>query len=115
MGKILSFKGSPTLDDLKGLEVDGNSFKRGKGIIEKDGIIMDIPNTFRFETCLEVAETIEGGFDLIVSQFLTRGPEYWEMEEGFSRIGYRNPEIAEQMKTLCNDLVNRGLAEWHEE
>jgi hypothetical protein len=114
MAKILRFKGSPTLESLKGLEVNGSPFQRGKGQIEPDGIVMKIPNTFRFETYLEIAETTNGGFNLVMSQFLTRGPHAWEMEEAFGRIGFRDPEIEGQMRSLCNELVERGVAEWEE-
>lgn len=115
MAKILRFISLPVLNELVGLEVNGSRFIEGKGYVVKFGIVMDIPNTFRFNTKLEIAETHGGDWDLIMTQFLARGPEYWEMESAFSRVGFRNPEIKEQLETLCNDLIARGLAYWVED
>lgn len=115
MGKILRFHNLPTLVELEGLEVNGEKFKGGEGWIGKSGIILNIPNVFRFKTKLEIAQSGDGDWDLILTQFLTRGPNYWEMEDSFSRIGFRNPEIQTQLETLCAELVAAGLANWVEE
>lgn len=115
LGKILRFKRIPALGELVGLEVNGGKFERGEGWIGKSGIVLNIPNVFRFETKLEIAETHGGDWDLVMTQFLTRGPEYWGMESAFSRIGFRNPEIQEQLEALCKDLIVKGLAHWVED
>jgi len=115
MGKILRFKEEPTLVDLQGLSVNGATFERGKGFFQKaETIIMYIPNTFRFTTNLEVYKG-DKHYDLILTQFLSRGPEYWEMEDSFRRIGFRNPEIETQFRALCETLINKDLAYWAEE
>lgn len=117
MGKVLKFKKMPELNDLEGLSVNSSKFEIGEGIFQK-GVevpVMSIPNTFRFSTTLEVAENKDGSYVLVMTQFLTRGPEYWEMEEAFDRIGFRNPEIEEQMRALCNSIIERGLAVWEEQ
>ncbi|MGG0718378.1 hypothetical protein ABE096_12410 [Robertmurraya massiliosenegalensis] len=49
-----------------------------------------------------------------MTQFLTRGPEYWEMEEAFGRIEFKNPDIEEQIKQLCEELLKRDLVYWTE-
>lgn len=115
MGKILRFKNKPELSDLEGLSINGAVFERGKGLIQSDIILMYIPNTFRFETNLEIAKTTDGKYNMIMTQFLTRGPELWEMERAFDRIGFRNPEIEKQMRLLCDDLIKKGLAYWEED
>lgn len=103
------------LSDLEGLQINGASFELGKGMYtSRNTIIMNIPKVFRFSTQLEIAESDSGDQYLILAQFLTRGPEMWEMEEGFSRIGFQDPEIREQMEQLCENLVSKGLAEWIE-
>ncbi|WCF11667.1 hypothetical protein NDS46_30435 (plasmid) [Paenibacillus thiaminolyticus] len=112
---ILQFKNKPTVKGLEGLSINNSSFENGKGFIAQDSIIMSIPNTFRFKTNLEIAEAMDGKFNLIMTQFLTRGPEYWDMNEAFGRIGFRDPEIEEQMRSVCNELISRGLASWIEE
>lgn len=109
---VLRFKSSPSLGELVGVEINGSNFVRGEGWIGDSGIVLNIPSTFRFETKLEIAGTELGEWDLIMTQFLTRGPEYWEMGDAFSRIGYRNPEIREQLEVLCNVLIEKGLAYW---
>lgn len=115
MGKILRFNKKPELVDLEGLTVNGGSFKYGKGIIAKaDTILMSIPDTFRFSTYLEIFE-YEGHHEMIMTQFLTRGADYWEMEDAFSRIGFRDPEIEEQMRLMCDELIDKGIAKWVEE
>ncbi|WP_413356695.1 hypothetical protein AA0X71_18030 [Robertmurraya sp. 2P01SA] len=76
---------------------------------------MDIPNTFRFSTKLEIfTHKDHNEIDLIMTQFLTRGPEYWEMEEAFGRIEFKNPDIEEQIKQLCEELLKRDLVYWTE-
>lgn len=115
MKKMFKFKSKPELSELEGLQIDGATFKQGKGTYTGlDTIVLDIPNTFRFTTQLEVAEDGDGNYFLITSQLLTRWAEMWEMEDGFSRVGFRNPEIREQMEKLCVDLIGKGLAEWIE-
>lgn len=115
MGKILRFKEEPTLLDLEGLSVNGATFIRDKGFFQStETLIMRIPHTFCFSTNLEVYKGDEN-CDLILVQFLTRGPEYWEMGDSFRRIGFRNPEIETQFKELCETLVTKGLAYWTEE
>lgn len=115
MGKALKFIKHPQLEDFKGLSIKGHEFKIGKGIFHDEIILMEIPETFRFETSLEVAEDQDNSFGLIATQFLTRGPDYWEMEAAFDRVGFRNPEIEIEMKNLCNQLVERECAQWEEE
>jgi len=115
MKKILRFKKAPTLKDLEGLSVNGGTFENGDGCIQKNTIVMDVPNTFRFSTKIEVYTFENGVCDLIMSQFLTRGPEYWEMGDSFRRIGFRNPEIETQFRVLCETLVNKDLVYWAEE
>lgn len=115
MVKILRFKKEPNLLDLEGLQVNGASFEQGKSFFQQtETIIMDIPNVFRFSTKLEVYKGDEH-CDLILVQFLTRGPEYWEMDDSFRRIGFRNPEIETQFRALCEALINKDLAYWIEE
>lgn len=113
--KALRFVRSPKLSDLEGLKINDNRFVIGTGLFVKDGIIMEIPEAFRFRTRLEVASTENGDQFLILSQFLTRGPEAWDMEAAFYQIGFRDPEIEIQLRALCDELVFRGLAEWVEE
>ncbi|MEK8215531.1 hypothetical protein [Paenibacillus sp. FSL L8-0463] len=115
MGKILRFHSLPTLVQLEGVEVNGEKFKGGEGWIGESGIVLNIPNVFRFDTKLEIAETNGGDWDLILTQFLTKGPDYWEMESSFSRIGFRNPEIQVQLEALCEGLIAKGLAHWVED
>lgn len=115
MGKILRFNNRPTLNDLEGLSVNGSFFENGDGYIQSDGIVMSIPNAFRFKTKLEIVEATDGKYNMIMTQFLTRGPDLWEMEDAFSRIGFRNPEIEEQMRLLCDELIKKGLAYWEED
>ncbi|WP_438498583.1 hypothetical protein [Paenibacillus sp. IHBB 3054] len=112
MGKILRFHTLPTLVQLEGLEVNGGKFQGGKGWIGESGIVLNIPNVFRFNTKLEIAETNDGNWNLILTQFLTSGPGYWEMENAFSRIGYRDPEIQVQLEALCEVLIAKELACW---
>lgn len=113
MGKVLRFIEKPDLSDLEGLSVNGGSFEIGVGFIVKAKIIlMEIPNTFRFSTNLEILETYTGDWEIVMTQFLTNGPKIWEVESAFSRIGFRNPEIEEQMRFLCNELIEKGLAKW---
>lgn len=114
MGKSLLFHKQPTLDELAGLEINGSKFVEGEGYIF-DGIILHIRETFRFQTKLEVAELMDGRFMLVATQFLSRGPDLWEMDAAFSRIGNNSPEIAAQMRQLSDALINRGLAYWSEE
>lgn len=116
--KVLVFKNKPTITDLEGLSINGSSFQdNAKGFVNHEGnaIVMDIPQTFRFSTKLEVVETNDNRFILIMTQILTRGVDYWHMDSAFDRIGFRNPEIKEQMQSLCDELVNRGLVEWVED
>ena len=113
--KALKFIKSPGLSDLEGLKINENRFTIGTGLFVENGIIMEIPEAFRFRTRLEVASTENGDKFLILSQFLTRGPDYWDMEDAFYKIGFRNPEIETQLRALCDELVSRGLAEWVEE
>jgi len=115
MNKSLRFKKMPELQDLEGLGINGSQFERGDGMFVRNGFIMKVPGVFRFNTNLEVAEAIEGGYYLIVSQFLTNGPRAFDMEYAFGRIGFKNPEIEIQLRALCDELVSRGLAEWVEE
>lgn len=112
--KVLAFKKQPELKELAGLTVNGAEFVEGRGYIIEEGIVMDIPGVFRFQTKLEVAEDIAGIWTLIMTQFLMRGPDYWEMGEAFERIGFKNPEIEMQLRVLCDELIARGLAEWKE-
>jgi hypothetical protein len=115
MSKLLKFVKSPKLSDLEGLKINDNRFVIGTGLFVKDGIIMEIPEAFRFRTRLEVATAQSGGQYLILSQLLTGGPNAWDMEDAFYRIGFRNPEIETQLRALCDELVSRGLAEWVDE
>jgi len=115
MDKILRFKKAPTLKDLEGLSVNGGTFEIGDGFIQKNTIVMNVPNTFRFTTKIEVYSYENGICDLIMSQFLTRGPELWEMGDAFYRIGFNDEGNTEQqLRYLCNELINRDLVEWVE-
>lgn len=115
MKKILRFNNQPKLNDLEGLNINGSYFENGKGYMQSNGVVMHILNTFRFQTKLEIVEATDGKYNMIMTQFLTRGFELWEMEEAFSRIGFRNPEIEVQMRLLCNELIKKGLAYWEED
>lgn len=115
MVKMLRFKKEPNLTDLEKLSINGATFKNGEGYFTNETIVMVIPNTFRFSTKLEIFTHEDNNeIDLIMTQFLTRGPEYWEMEDAFSRIGFRNPEIEEQMRSLCEELLKMDLVHWVE-
>lgn len=115
MRKTLKFKKEPKLSDLEGLNINGARFERDNSmVIRGDVVLMNIPNTFRFQTNLEIVDTIDGDWFMIMTQFLTRGPEYWEMERAFERIGFRNPEIEGQMRLLCDELIKKDLAYWEE-
>lgn len=111
--KILRFHNKPSLEDLEGLSVNGAFFENGEGFIQKNTVVMHVPNTFRFDTTLEVFQYQNGTCDLIMSQWLTRGPELWEMGDAFYRIGFGDEGTTEQqMRDLCQTLVDRGLAYW---
>lgn len=113
MQKELRFKAKPTLDNLNGLTINGSEFEIGKGFLDSEIIVMEIPDTFRFKTKLEaVKDDVTGDYFLVMTQFLTRGVDYWEMEQAFDRIGFRNPEIEVQLRDLCEKLISHGLAEW---
>src|SRR5690606_23443744 len=81
--RVLRFHKKPTLSDLEGLTINGAGFKEGEGMYSsKPTLLMNIPKTFRFTTHLEVftyREDKGSMSDLIMSEFLTRGPDYWEM------------------------------------
>lgn len=113
--KILRFHDKPVLEDLVDLKINGAEFRNGKGFIQDDIIIMEIPDTFRFSTKLEVLETNVGNHDLCLTQILTRWSEFWEMGEAFERIGFRNPEIESQLRELCDYLIELGLVYWTDE
>lgn len=118
MDNILRFHKKPKLSDFEGLSINGAVFKEGEGMFTKSTVMVDIPRTFRFTTYLEVFTSSEdkGGMsDLIMTEFLTRGPDLWEMGDAFSRAGFRTPEIEEQMRTLANVLIEKGLAYWTKE
>lgn len=111
MSKLLIFNKKPELSDLEGLSVNGGKFEIGKGFLVKNEIIlMKIPNTFRFSTNLEILKDTKDRFNLVMVQFLTRGTDLWEMSRAFDRIGFRNPEIEEQMRLMCDALVEKDLA-----
>lgn len=116
---ILRFHKEPKLEDLEGLSINGGVFKKDEGMYtSKPTLLMRIPETFRFTTNLEVytySEEKGGHSDLIMVEFLTRGPDYWEMGDAFDRAGFRTPEIEAQMRTLCDELVARELAYWTNE
>ncbi|MET4563535.1 hypothetical protein ABIA69_004755 [Lysinibacillus parviboronicapiens] len=113
MTKILRFKKKTNITDFEGLSVNGGAFKEGDGFIQKNTIVMDVPDTFRFSTKIEVYSNGEGICDLIMSQFLTRGPELWEMGDAFYRIGFNDEGNTEQqLRNLCDELINRGLVDW---
>lgn len=114
MPKALRFKKKPMLEELHGLSVNGAIFEEGNGYYVDNTIVMNIPKTFRFSTNLEVYPNDDGSFDLNVTQFLTRGPDIWEMEEAFSRIGFRDESTEQQLRVLCDELINRDLAVWVE-
>lgn len=115
MGRILKFREEPAPWDLEGLEVDGANFFRGKGNFNDNACVMVIHKAFRFYTVLEVAENQDGEYFLIMTQILTRGVDYWDMEAAFDRIGFRNPEIEKQMRDLCQRLIEKNLADWVED
>lgn len=113
MEKVLEFYKEPEISDLEGLSINEATFKVGRGmIIDSEVLLMEIPNTFRFTTKLEILKTDDGRSQMVMTQFLSRGPELWAMGEAFSRIGFRNPEIEEQMRVLCDELIKKGLAKW---
>lgn len=113
--KILRFKEKPSINNFEGLSVNGGVFKEGDGFIQKNTILMEVPNTFRFDTTVEVYTYENGVCDLIMSQFLTRGPELWEMEDAFYRIGFNDEgNSEEQLRDLCVELINRNLVDWVE-
>lgn len=115
MGKILRFKEAPSLKDLEGLSVNGGTFENGDGFIQKNTIVMEVPNTFRFATTIEIYSNGEGICDLIMAQFLTRGPDLWEMGDAFYRIGFNDEgDTEQQLRNLCDELINRGLVDWVE-
>ncbi len=87
--------------------------KKVTALFKKNTIVMDVPDTFRFSTKIEVYSNGEGICDLIMSQFLTRGPELWEMGDAFYRIGFNDEGNTEQqLRNLCDELINRGLVDW---
>lgn len=96
MPKVLRFKNKPTLEDLEGLSVNGGKFEQGKGFVQDDTIVMHVPKTFRFDTTLEIYQYKNGDCDLIMCQWLTRGPELWEMGDAFYRVGFNDEGTTEQ-------------------
>lgn len=116
MPKILRFNQKPTIADFEGLSVNGGFFKEGEGFIQENTILMDVPKTFRFSTKIEVYAYEDGGCDLIMSQYLTRGPELWEMGDSFYRIGFNDEGTTEQqVRDLCDELIKRDLVYWVKE
>lgn len=115
MGEILRFYKEPELSELEELVVNGGSFKPNNGTIESKNIALEIPNTFRFTTHLEIAQSLGGNLNLIMTQYLTRGLDYWHMKDAFDRIGFRDPDIEKQLRQLCDRLVEMGLAFWVED
>ncbi len=114
MSKRLVFKNDPTLEDLKGLEINGKSFEKREGHFTKNGIVLHVPETFRFGSCFEIVYSVDRKPILVLTQFLTRGLEYWDMGDAFGRIEFRDPEIERQLRNIVDQMVSRELAYWEE-